>query len=330
MQDGVLMRRKGLFFIILCLLISLFSVSSVAYADELGNSVYLGGMPAGFSVYTKGAFVNGFSSVICNDGVYSPAKDAGVEIGDVILSINNVETNNVLDIEKSLTDTNDKILKIDRNLEIKYITVKPKMDLSGNIKLGLFIRDGINGIGTITYIKGNNFASLGHPVTTENGEIANICGGNIFSCNITGVIKGVKGRAGELRGVFLKDNVVGYIEKNIKTGVYGKINDNFKLNNLRKIELGKPNVGDAIIFSTLSGSTPEEYTISIIKVDKNRTTKDLVIKITDEKLLENAGGIVQGLSGSPIIQCGKLVGAVTHVFINDPTRGFAISIDNMQ
>ena len=324
------MRRKGLFLFILSLLISLFSVNSIAYADEISRDIYLGGMPAGFSVYTKGAFVNGFSSVICDDGVYSPAKDAGIQIGDVILSINNIETNNVLDIEKSLIDTNAKILKIDRNFETKYITVTPKKDLSGNIKLGIFIRDGINGIGTITYIKGNHFASLGHPVTTENGETAKICGGNIYSCNITSVIKGVKGRAGELRGVFLKDNVVGKIDINIQTGVYGTINENFDLRNLRKVEFGKANVGDATIFSTLSGSTPCEYSISIIKVDKNRNTKDLVIKITDEKLLENAGGIVQGLSGSPIIQNGKLVGAVTHVFINDPSRGFAISIEHMQ
>lgn len=323
------MKKKSLFLIIISLIISLCSFSTVAYADQIDNTIYLGGIPAGFSVNGRGAYVNGYSSVICDDGVYSPSKDAGIEIGDVILSINDFETNTALDIEKALTDTNEKILKIARNSTTICLTVKPKKDLSGNIKLGLFIREGINGIGTITYIKGNKFASLGHPVTDENGKIIEITGGNLYNCKITGVIKGVKGRAGELRGVFLKDCNVGQIEKNISTGVYGTLNGDFDYKDLKPIEIGEAKMGDATVYSTLSGTEPKEYDISIIKVDKTRELKNLVIKITDEALLECAGGIVQGLSGSPIIQDGKLIGAVTHVFINDPTRGFALSIDQM-
>ena len=152
----------------------------------------------------------------------------------------------------------------------------------------------------------------------------------MFNCEITGFIKGERGRAGELRGTFDRRRKIASLDKNLNSGVYGDICDNENLSNLREIELGNAKMGDASIYTTINGTCPKEYSISIIKVDTiSRDTKNFVIRITDQRLLELTGGIVQGMSGSPIVQNGKLVGAVTHVFINDPTRGFGISIDNM-
>jgi stage IV sporulation protein B len=142
-------------------------------------------------------------------------------------------------------------------------------------------------------------------------------------------VKGERGAAGELKGVFLRDNPIGKIEKNTSSGVYGSVTNKQIIDKLIKIETGEAKVGSAKIVSTVEGKESKEYDISIVKCDFLGENKNFVIKIADEELLDITGGIVQGMSGSPIIQNGKLVGAVTHVFINDPTRGFGISINNM-
>ncbi|MBO7344867.1 MAG: SpoIVB peptidase, partial [Clostridia bacterium] len=146
---------------------------------------------------------------------------------------------------------------------------------------------------------------------------------------ITGCVKGEKGKAGELRGVFAKDKEIANIDRNLDCGVYGKIVDGYNFDKLETIEVGRAKVGSAFIKSTINGEGSKLYKISIIKTDNYSTTKNFVVRVDDENLLSLTGGIVQGMSGSPIIQDGKLVGAVTHVFINDPTRGFGISIYNM-
>lgn len=313
-------------FVVLTLAIFVFSSNSVAYANE--NVVYLGGFPAGFSISTKGSQVVGLCDVITLDGVKTPSKDADILVGDVILSIDDVSVNSACDIEKNIKKEGLIKLKIKRCGEIIEKDIMPAKDLTGSYKLGVFIRDDVCGIGTVTYIYNNRLASLGHPVIDENGEQIEIVGGEVFSCKITGCVKGEKGKAGELRGVFNKMNKLAEIDKNLISGVYGDYqkNKNIKLN---KIEIGSAKMGDATIYTTVEGEEPSEYKISIIKVDSNETNKNFVIKVIDKELLEKTGGIVQGMSGSPIVQNGKLVGAVTHVFINDPTRGFGISIENM-
>ena len=321
------MKRR--FFCFLLLIFCLFSfVNKVTvYADE---QIYLGGMPAGFSLESRGAYVVGLSDVITEEGIKSPSKDKGIEIGDIILSINSIDVNNALDVSNALINGDEKILIVKRGRENLIFNVKPEKDVSGIYKLGVFIRDNINGIGTITYIKGNKFASLGHPVIDDTGEIMDVLSGTLFNCNITGCVKGERGKPGELRAVFLKTKNLGTIESNTDCGVYGTVDlDQFDKSKLIKVEKGEAKVGNAFIYSTVFGSEPKEYSISIIKVDESNETKNFVIKITDKDLLEITSGIVQGMSGSPIIQNGKIVGAVTHVFINDPTRGFGISIENM-
>lgn len=299
------------------------------YAD---NTVYLGGMPAGFSLYSKGAFVVGVSNVLTDDGMCSPSEISDIRKGDVILSIDGIEVNTSKDIENAILNKDKVIMILVRNGEKIIKEVCPIEDVNGKSRLGVFIKDKINGIGTITYIKDGKFASLGHPVLDDCGNLFSFREGEIFSCMISGVIKGERGVPGELRGIFLRTMPYGFINKNLENGVYGVINDKnpYDYSLLKKIEIGVAKMGFAKIYTTVEGETPSAYDISIIKVDPiNRGTKNFVIRIDDEILLSKTGGIVQGMSGSPIVQDGKLVGAVTHVFVNDPTRGYGIDIRNM-
>lgn len=325
------MKKRVAFLIVLILFIPciFFNVSAqMVYADN--DKIYLGGMPAGFSLKTKGAYVVGLCDVITEKGLKSPSKDAGLSIGDLILKIDGNDVDSAKDVEINILNKNSVFVEFKRNNEIIIKTVKPEKDLSGNTKLGIFIRDDISGIGTITYIRGNRFASLGHPVVDDNGEPLSVNSGQIFNCNITGYVKGVRGKAGELRGVFIKSNDFGYIDKNLKSGVYGYVNDEFlKQEDLKEITIGNAKPGSAQIYTTISGNHPTKYDVTIVKVEEGDSDKNFIIKIDDEGLLDSVGGIVQGMSGSPIIQNDKLVGAVTHVFINDPSRGFGIAISNM-
>ncbi len=321
--------RKGFFSVVVIILaICSFGVrNTYAFSEK----VYLGGMTAGFSLYTKGATVIGLCDVITDDGISSPSKVAGIEVGDVILSIDGQKVNSAQDIEMVLKDKKEIEIKVEHNGEITEKMLVPAKDVNGKLKLGVFIRDCINGIGTVTYVKDGKFASLGHPVINDNGEILQIVKGSMFSCCITNVIKGERGKAGELRGVFDRTCEMAKIEKNCISGVYGSIVKNgFDTSKLKEVSVGEAKPGEASIFSTINGNEICEYSILIVKVDyENNENKNFVIKVADKKLIERTGGIVQGMSGSPIVQNGKLVGAVTHVFINDPTRGFGLSINKM-
>ena len=323
------MKIKRTFILLILSLLFAFSGNYViAFAAQ--ETVYLGGIPAGFSLATRGAYVVGLCDVVGNTGITSPAKDADIRIGDVILFIDDYEINGAADIEKAVKDCDEKNIVLSRMGETVITEISPAKDFNGNFRLGVFVRDSVNGIGTLTFIKGDRFASLGHPVLDDDGMLLQITGGKLYSCNILGFVKGEKGKAGELRGSFLKREPYCIIEKNTEQVVYGTIFDKTVTKGLKKISVGDAKMGNASIITTIDGDTPKEYSISIVKVDSfGKDSKNYVIKITDDELISKTGGIVQGMSGSPIIQDNKLVGAVTHVFINDPTRGFGISIKNM-
>ena len=308
---------------------SIFGVKTV-FADQ---KVYVGGYAAGFTINTRGAEIIGLTEVITSDGIVSPAKECGVEKGDVLLSIGKKQTNSFEDIENALTENKGEevIIKLKRNGEEIIKNIKPRLDLTGKYKLGLFVRDKLNGIGTITYVdQDNNFMALGHPICTETERLIEITGGDLFTCGIFGVVKGEHGKAGELRGMFVSDTTVGCITENKYVGIKGKVYDSFDKSKMRLTEVGRAQVGNAKIVTTIDGVTPKEFDIVIAKVDYNeKQNRNFVVKITDKELLSSTGGIIQGMSGSPIVQDGKLVGAITHVFINDPTRGFGVMIDKM-
>lgn len=323
------MKKILKFLLVFCVLItSLTSQQNIALAET--EKLYLGGFPAGFSLDIRGAYIVGLTDVLTENGIVSPAKDNDIHVGDKIMSIDGKEVNNANDIYKCLTSETEKTIIIERKKDIIIKNIKPAKNIYGENKLGVFIRENVNGIGTITFIKGNTIASLGHPVLDNEGNKIDIIGGKIANCNITGYINGKRGKAGELRGVFLKNLDVATIEKNTETGIYGKLlNNDLNELKLKEIEIGKGVPGKAEIYSTIYGNTPCKYNIEIIKSNDYTKDKNFVIKIIDIELLNTTGGIVQGMSGSPIVQNGKLVGAVTHVFLNDPTRGFGISVENM-
>lgn len=330
--------KKVFKFLIILIAISIFTLpfSSIsARADE--DYLYLGGFPAGFVLNTTTVEVIGVCDVVTDEGVRSPAREAGIKTGDVIDRINGEEVNASTDINLILSKEYKKFeVDVLRGGEALKIEINPAKEMStGGKRLGILVKDSINGIGTVTYIDGKNkkFASLGHPVSDANNNIIEINGGTIYGSLIYDVKKGVRGTPGELRGAFENGIVIGEAKVNCRNGVYGNLYEKFNYSNLLRISkasIDEVEIGQAHIYTTIYGKETDKYKISIVKVDKsNKDNRNFVIKIDDERLIEKTGGIVQGMSGSPIVQNGKLIGAVTHVFVNDPTRGYGIGIDNM-
>ena len=308
-----------------------------AATENAGVDVYVGGMPAGFTLSMGGTQVLGFCDVITDQGKSSPAMEAGIRAGDLIVSANGVNIETIASLNEVLAKNCENPLKckIIRGEEKIDVTIQPVKDKGSNrYKIGVLIRDGVSGIGTVTYIEkeSGKFGALGHAVVGAEQKNLHLTDGQVYACNIIGVSKGVRGKAGELRGMFLAEKCLGNAEKLCTCGIYGKIRDGLKTKDLKVVKATDDGVkpGKASIYSTITGETPKEYAIEIVKVDKgNKENKNYVIKITDEALIDETGGIVQGMSGSPILQNGKLVGAVTHVFVNDPTRGYGISVEQM-
>jgi len=330
-------KKITLTFLFFILTLSLFFIApAFSFADE--KEVYLGGIPAGFTLGLGGVQIVGMCEVLTDCGARCPARDAEISIGDVIKNLNGIKIESAQDLDtvlsKEIRDTFT--VNLLRNGEEKTTEIQPVKEItSGKNKLGVLVRDSVSGIGTVTYIEKDTlkFGSLGHPVLDECGNCMSVNGGKIYNCSIVNVIKGVRGKAGELKGVFLNDKHIATANENCIAGIFGKFENDFDFSNFKKVKVAsidEVEQGKASIYSTIDGLQPKKYSVSIIKIDKyNKQNKNFVIKITDNELLAQTGGIVQGMSGSPIIQNGKLIGAVTHVFLNDPTRGYAISIENM-
>ena len=330
--------KKVFKFLIIFVAICAFTLSfasTAAFAEE--DYLYLGGFPAGFVLNTKVVEVIGVCDVVTESGVRSPAREAGIKTGDIIDKINGEEVNASSDINSMLSKEFKKFeIEVLRGGESMKLNVTPAKEItSGGKRLGVLVKDSINGIGTVTYIDGKSkkFASLGHPVSDSNNNLIEINGGTIYGSLIYDVKKGVRGTPGELRGAFENGVVIGKAKVNCSCGVFGDVAENYNYSNLLRIskaDIDEVQIGEAYIYTTIYGTSADKYKISIVKVDKgNKENRNFVIKIEDNKLLEKTGGIVQGMSGSPIVQNGKLIGAVTHVFVNDPTRGYGIGIDNM-
>ena len=328
------MRRLGVFILGITFAAGV-SVCNIQTVRAEERNVYIGGMPAGFTIFSGGIQILGFCEIMTENGVVSPASNADMKAGDCIIAVAGISVETVGELNEILekNGVNPLKVRIQRGEEeIEKIIIPAKDRITGRIKLGLLIRDGVSGIGTVTYIEKETgrFGALGHAVS-NGGKNLKIVGGIVYPCSIIGVTKGIRGKAGELRGMFLAEEAFGTAEKVCSSGIFGQMQNNYEdyLNaataNSKDVKPGK-----ASIFSTVSGELPKEYSIEIVKVDKNnRENKNYVIKVTDEELIELTGGIVQGMSGSPIVQNGCLVGAITHVFINDPTRGYGINIDKM-
>ena len=322
--------------ILFALIICAFSFTPL-YANAQADTLYLGGFPAGFTLNTKIVEVVGTCDVFTADGMASPARDCGIRSGDIIDSINGIKVESATDINKIISDEYKKFnIQIEREGNKINLEIVPAKDFStGTKRLGVLVKDTLSGIGTVTYIDkvNNKFASLGHPVADIKNNLIEINGGTVYNCLIYDVKRGVKGTPGELHGAFENNRVLGTAKINCSCGIYGDLVSGYDTSNLIEVEKGSvadATIGKACIYTTLRGNSVKKYDISIVKTDKdNKENRNYVIKIEDKELLSIAGGIVQGMSGSPIVQNGKLVGAVTHVFVNDPTRGYGIAIEHM-
>jgi stage IV sporulation protein B len=301
------------------------------------NSVVLCGMPFGIKMFTNGVVVVGLADVKTAAGTMNPASEAGLKTGDIILSINGTTMNTNLEVERAIENSNGQPLKFTVNRDGKNFsaTVRPvRSESDGQYKIGLWVRDSTAGIGTLTFYdpSGNCFAGLGHGICdADTGKLMPLLSGDIVPVTISGVTKGTKGTPGELRGYFTDDTAEGSLCANVETGVYGFMKKPVQGETMKVAMKQDVKTGPARIYATINGDKPQYFDIEIEKIDyrEDVKTKNLVICVTDQKLLTQTGGIVQGMSGSPIIQNGKLVGAVTHVFVNDPTHGYGIFAENM-
>jgi len=305
--------------------------------------VYVGGNIMGFCLNTDGVVVVGSNAVFTREGNKEPIVDSGLKDGDSIIAIEGEYISNIYDIDKILNSEqyagkNVELTIVRDNKEI-VCNVTPALDVfTQKYKLGLWVKNSTSGVGTLTYVKKNDnrFGAVGHSLTdVAMGDRYKVSGGEVYLCNLLGIKKGSKNAPGEIRSsIKISDDSIGMADTNCKYGVYGNILNVNKLNLIDDYCLGgrmsvKP--GNAKIYACLDDEGVKEYDIKIIKANHQDIADDksIVFRVTDKELIEKTGGIIQGMSGSPIIQNNKLVGAVTHVFINDPTKGFGVYVDWM-
>ena len=296
------------------------------------------GTPFGIKMFTKGVLIVSLSDLQTESGTVSPAKDAGLSPGDVILTIDGqaVSTNEEVSAIISNCKGSDLTVTYRRDDTTSTTRIQPVKSLAGSAyRAGIWVRDSTAGIGTLTYYDpySGDFGGLGHGICdVDTGTLMPLSDGEIVPVAISDVIPGRSGSPGELRGVFSQTVQLGRLTANTENGVFGQMTRSPSPSGMIPVcyrQQVQP--GPAQILTTVEGSSPQLYDIIIEKVhfDENNPTKNMVIRITDANLLTVTGGIVQGMSGSPIIQDGKLVGAVTHVLVNDPTRGYGIFLENM-
>ena len=309
-------------------------------SGEVSRTVIPLGRAVGIKMFTDGVMVVGISEIETGSGAVSPASDCGLREGDIITHINDVQVDSIEQV-RSLLQTlagapmSIRALRGDKQIQTTASAVCSADD--GVYRLGAWIRDSMAGIGTMTFYDPQSgvFGALGHGVNdVDTSLLVPLESGSIMYAQVTDVKKGTSGDPGELHGAFEVERDLGELYANTPSGIFGVLGDESLVGTAQPMEVAsrrEVKVGEATILSNIAGETVEEYTVEITHVYPagNGDTRNLMLKVTDERLLSATGGIVQGMSGSPIIQNGKLVGAVTHVLINDPTQGYGILAENM-
>lgn len=328
MDDGLTATAK---------LFGVFPIKEVSVKVTDPPKVVVGGLPFGIKLYTDGVMVVGMADVATATGAYNPAKTAGIKIGDVIVSIDgtSVTTNEQVAELVQASGGKTMIFRVRRDNITFDIRFRPaQYAADGSWKAGLWVRDSSAGIGTLTFYDPatGRFGGLGHAVCdVDTGDALPIADGEIVPVEIYSVVKGESGHPGELRGGFA-DGSWGRLTINGDTGVFGQMTEDVLEGKSVPIAFKQQiKRGAAQICTTIEGCDPKWYDIEIeqVRYADSSPNRHMVIRVTDPDLLAATGGIVQGMSGSPIVQDGKLVGAVTHVFVNDPEKGFAIFAENM-
>ena len=306
-------------------------------ASAESSTVILGGQPFGVKFYNDGVMVIELEEFFNGSHYVCPAKEGGLQVDDVIKKVNGIEIKTNEDLQEAATGCGGKGMSfiIERDGKELCKTVKPQANTVGTYLLGAWVRDSCAGIGTVTYYNPDNnyFAALGHGICDrDTGAMMPLGEAEIVGASISSVERSSTGKAGSLNGYF-NDKTLGTVTNNTINGIYGTIIDNSYLSGDRFeiAEFDEIQTGDAQIITTISGDRPESYDLKItsIRNDDPRNNENYVIKVTDKRLLDECGGIVQGMSGSPIVQNGKLIGAVTHVFLNNPEEGYGVAAQFM-
>ena len=318
-------------------LFNLFSVKDVTVNVIPKTTVIPIGKAIGMKLYTKGVLVVGMSEI---EG-QKPYENSGIETGDKIIEINDTKINTTDELIECVNNSKGK------SVEIKYISnnqeeiasIEPVKTSDNEYKLGLWVRDAAAGVGTLTFYEPSTgeFGALGHGINdVDTYDLIDIASGELVSTDIIDIVKGEDGSPGEIRGTIDNGYTLGKIYKNTGFGIYGSINNIAKLNlsHSQELEVANRNeitTGKAEIICELENGKSQSYEIEIERIflDNNQNNKSMLIKVTDEELLEKTGGIIQGMSGAPIIQNGKFIGAVTHVLVNDAKTGYAVFADLM-
>lgn len=319
-------------------LLGIIPVSEIEATESVRKYVYAGGSLVGIRLYTEGILVVGIDEVMTEDGVVSPAENCGIRQGDIITEVNDEIVTSVADFSSRVTasDGENISVTVKRGNETLYYSLKPAYSQSEDkYRCGLWLRDSTAGIGTLTFVDPQTkiLATLGHAICdTETHAVLPVGEGDILGASFGGCIPGQKGNTGQIKGSFTSD-ILGTLTDNNEFGVYGTYSDVsletcglYPVASQTEIE-----TGPAQIISTVSSEGAQFYDIEIEKITygKEKVSRSMIIEVTDQDLLNTTGGIIQGMSGSPIIQNGMIVGAVTHVFLNDPTRGYGVFIENM-
>lgn len=324
----------------LCVAAVLLGMGGSVMAASAERTVIPIGRAVGIKLFSDGVLVVGFSEISTEDGQVQPARDCGLQTGDVITHINSEEVDTIEQVQALLQTLEGDRMSIrcmrgERQLQMTAQAVKCASD--GSYKLGAWIRDSMAGIGTVTYYDPQTgaFGALGHGISdVDTARLMPLQSGGIMGAQVVDVSKGECGVPGVLHGAFQTDMDIGSLGANTSSGVFGTLWDDGLAQGQQPVPVAHPSqveLGEATILSNISGDTVEEYTVQITRLFSadDEDTRDLMLCVTDPRLLEATGGIVQGMSGSPILQNGRLVGAVTHVLLDDPTAGYGIFAENM-
>lgn len=311
-------------------------LSSLMQVTALAVELVPMGKAVGINVTLDGVMVAGVSEVETADGSISPAGQAGVLPGDFIVKLGKTDIHCLQDFSEAVETLSDDPVSMTVIREEKQMqfTICPVLSTENRYQLGLWLRDGITGIGTITYYDPETgaYGALGHGINdADSGSLIALNKGEIYDASIMGVVKGEAGTPGELTGIFEGNTACGDVQGNTVYGIFGRYHDAPEAcgEPLLCAEYGEAQPGEATILTTVSGESVQEYDIRIDRVYRENGEERFLICVTDEALLKATGGIVQGMSGSPILQNGKFIGAVTHVLTNDPTRGYGLGIQSM-
>ena len=294
------------------------------------------GTPFGVKMFSEGALIVGFSEIgQAGGGTSNPAKEAGLRLGDRVICIGQTRTESNDAVKEALDAAEGQSVEVVyiRSGEQKLTALTPVWDgAAGQWRAGMWVRDSSAGVGTLTFADEELgvFAGLGHPISdSDTGESVALRSGEIVACQIVGCTGGTAGSPGELKGKFISDHALGRICINGENGVYGTVSTAIAGQQTELAFAQEVLPGAAEILTTTNGETPRSYRVYIEKVNDADPRRNMVLRVTDPALLAQTGGIVQGMSGSPILQNGRLVGAVTHVLVNDPTRGYGIFAQTM-